>query len=77
MSLQDALLFLRDARDDGLRAELKQRRLTLDLRALVVLGAGRGWQFSEDELRSAFGLDWKLRAARLSPSGGTARSDPS
>jgi hypothetical protein len=78
MSLQDAMLFLRDARDDdGLRALLKQRRLTLDLPALVALGVERGWQFSEDDLRSAFGLDWKLRAARRFTSGGSARSDPS
>jgi hypothetical protein len=65
MSLQDAMLFLRDARDDdGLRAVLKERRLALDMPALVALGAQRGWRFSEDELRSAFALDWKLRAAR-------------
>lgn len=78
MSLQDAMLFLRDARDDdSLPALLEQRRMTLDLPALVELGAGRGWQFSEDELRSAFGLDWKLRAARRSAAGGSARPDPS
>lgn len=78
MSLQHAMLFLRDARDDGaLRARLKQHRLTLDLSALVVLGAERGWQFGEDELRAAFGIDWKLRAARLSAARGSTRSEAS
>jgi hypothetical protein len=67
MTVQAALLFLRDARDDGdLRAELARRRFTLDPQALVVLGAARGWSFSEDELRSAFRVDWQLRVARSS-----------
>jgi hypothetical protein len=77
VSLQHALLFLRDVRQDaGLRVELKCRHLALDLPALVALGAGRGWQFGVDELRVAFSLDWKLRAAHLSACADNSGSRP-
>jgi len=67
MSVQDALLFLRDARDDAaLRALMRQHRPALELPALVTLAAERGRHFSADDLRAAFALDWKLRRARRS-----------
>jgi len=67
VSVQEALLFLRDARDDAaLRALMRNHRPVLDLPALVALAAERGRSFSADDLRSAFALDWKLRTARRS-----------
>lgn len=59
--MQNALLFLADARRDGaLRCELEQQQD--DAGVLCSLGRSYGYNFGLVDLQQAFGHQWALRA---------------
>lgn len=62
MSVKNALKFIQAAREDeGLRSQLKTLGELVDLYTLVRQGAQAGYDFTSQELRSAFKHDWGMR----------------
>jgi predicted ribosomally synthesized peptide with nif11-like leader len=65
MSIQQALQFIQEIRsDDKLREEVASSRMAGVLQELVSLGAERGFDFSEEELRRAHQHEWTMRWIR-------------
>lgn len=62
MSVQDALTFIQKI---GARPDLQEKLRILgdrpELGDVVAMGAGEGFEFSEQEFRAAFTKDWKMR----------------
>ncbi|MFQ5742653.1 MAG: Nif11-like leader peptide family natural product precursor [Acidobacteriota bacterium] len=62
MSVHDALRFIQQVGDDELLKE-KLRALgpDVDLEEIVEAGAEAGFEFTAEELRTAFVKDWSMR----------------
>jgi hypothetical protein len=66
MSIQNALTFIRRAREDEtLTVRLRSQGHNLDLQYVITLAAQGGLTFSEQELREAFSHDWAMRWLRV------------
>jgi predicted ribosomally synthesized peptide with nif11-like leader len=62
MSLQDALNFIQKAgKDDSLKDRIRARGLDVELEEIVKIGTGIGFDFTAEELRTAFTKDWAMR----------------
>ena len=62
MSVKLALKFIQATREDeGLRDQLKMLGQVVDLKQLVQLGAQAGYDFTLQEMQSAFKHDWGMR----------------
>jgi predicted ribosomally synthesized peptide with nif11-like leader len=62
MSVKMALEFIQQVRkDQALRQQLDALRYAADLQAVVRIGADAGFEFSDEELRTAFKHDWGMR----------------
>jgi predicted ribosomally synthesized peptide with nif11-like leader len=62
MSMQAALKFIRHSRqDETLRAKIQALPVETDLENLTQIGVQDGFEFTVEELQTAFKYDWSLR----------------
>lgn len=62
MSVQNALEFLRQTREDeSLRNQIASLQSGTELESLAEIGAEAGFVFTADELQTAFKHDWRMR----------------
>lgn len=67
MSVQNALRFIAEVRKDpDLVRKVQDLGPGATIDRLVVMGKGKGFDFTAEELREAYKHDWTLRRARYS-----------
>jgi predicted ribosomally synthesized peptide with nif11-like leader len=62
MSVQTAMQFIRKVREDeSLRDQLKALGQAAELESVVQIGAAAGFDFTIEDIRTAFKHDWAMR----------------
>lgn len=70
MSLKHTLKFIRDVRaDESLRTQLRALGNVGDLENIIHIGAQAGYDFTGEDLRTAFKQDWTMRWLHYSRGG--------
>ena len=62
MSVQDALRFIQEiGENDTLKDKIRGGKHTMALEDVVAIGRQAGFEFTSQELRTAFARDWAVR----------------